>query len=389
MASLENRLDAAIDGLLAGNPAADLDPELSDLLAPALMLLSAPVPTPSQRMARGRMMAAVQARQQRPGLLARLGLGSRQALRLVPLAAVAVMVVLILLSGSALPGQPHYPLKRGVEALRLLGVQDPATRSVFYAELAEHRLSELEMLALQQRPIADSAIESIGQAWALAWSTPGADTERLQEVAADHASRLRVLIPLLPPQLRSSAQTVLDEITRFAGLADPSPTPTPAPSPTVLVSATPATPRVEIPDVPVSATAIPTSSPAATATATPIPTVTPSATVASTNTATSEATATVTAPPAATPTPDTQPTSPPAPTSTPVPPPARTPTQTVGPPPTVGGTPTPGVTETAENTRTLEPTEQPEETETPEREETETPEPEETETPESNTSASP
>ena len=179
MASLENRLDSAIEGLLAGIPAVDLDPELAELLTPASALLSTPVPTPSQRLARGRMIATVRAQQQRPGLLARL-LGSwrmpnLQALRLAPMAVLAVLLVLVFLSGNALPGQPHYPLKRGVEAMRLLGIQDPAERSLFYADLADQRLTELETLVMQQRPISVDAIESIGQAWAMAVSTPGVD----------------------------------------------------------------------------------------------------------------------------------------------------------------------------------------------------------------------
>ena len=405
MASLENRLDAAIDNLLAGVPVTDLDPELAGLLAPASAVLSVAVPAPSRRLARGRMMASVREQQQRPGLFVWLGLGSWQAstrrvLRLAPMATVAVMIILILLSGNALPGQAHYPLKRGFEALRLLGIQEPTARSAFYVELADHRLTELEKLESQQSTISVAVIESIGQAWTLAYRTPGADADRMREVVMDHARRLQALIPLLPPQLQPSAQDVLDEITSLAGLADPSPTSTPVPSPTVLPDRTPSPQRQEFADTPILVTATRTPLSTITAPATPTPNTTPTPLVKSTSTVTPEPTSTATPSSTATAVPDDQPTrtptSIPVPTNTPVPAPTRTPTQSIDPTQTVeptqtpANTATPAVTETPEpeETETPEPEEteepEPEETETPEPEETEEPEPEETEIPEAN-----
>jgi len=364
MATLDDRLDAAIDDLLSGVPTTNLDPELAGLLAPASVLLSSPVPASMQLVAQGRMMASIRAQRERPSLWAWLGLGFRHVLRLAPMAAVAVLIILVILSGSALPGQPHYPLKRGVEALRVLGIQDPATRSVFYVELAKRRLTELEMLVIQERPISVGHIESIGRAWTMALATPGADTDQFRKPAMAHARRLQALIPFLSPQLQAPAQDVLNELMRLAGLANPSPTPT------ALPTETPVPPRQETSDTPILATVTPTPRPVATATPTPVPT----ATVV--NTATPEPTATATAPPPATATPDDPPTLTstftPVPTNAPAPAPTRTPTQPVEP------TQTPGSTETPEATETPEP----EESETPEPEESETPEPEETEEPE-------
>ncbi|NOX63685.1 MAG: hypothetical protein GXP42_17310, partial [Chloroflexi bacterium] len=223
MAPLDERLDAAIDRLLAGESAPD-DPALRPLLATASMLLEAPVPTPSRSQARRRMREALNAERARPRSfwdMVRNGLGRLSApspRQLAP--AFVAMLLLILALGvvRSLPGQPLYPIKRGSEALALLFIRSPEAQADYYMRLADRRLSEMEALAAAQQPVTAEMVQQYHNTWALATSVPGAAPERLKAKALEQAGRLQMLAARLPSDARQAALVALDDIKRFIGI---------------------------------------------------------------------------------------------------------------------------------------------------------------------------
>ncbi|RME85020.1 MAG: hypothetical protein D6775_03885, partial [Caldilineae bacterium] len=139
MASLENRLDDAINRILAGEQIAEQDPDLRPLLQSGVSLLAARPPAPAHPQAHARMMAALEeARRRRRPFWAiflapfqHLRWPRLQPLRLLPAVATIAVIVAIVLSQSALPGQAHYPLKRGLEAARFLFLRQPDQQAAY------------------------------------------------------------------------------------------------------------------------------------------------------------------------------------------------------------------------------------------------------------------
>ena len=410
MTDLNDRLDAAIDGMLAGQDLPE-DPELRELLAPAQMLMRTPVPAPTQHTARVRMNAALDARRSRKGLL---GLGWLASLswprpkQWVPAMTAAIIAFLFFLSSFALPGQLLYPLKQSTEAFGLLLARTPQAQADYYAHLADRRLSEMERLVATGRVVPSGTLNQFKQDWEEALSVPGVERNTLRDQALEQAERLQILIPQLPADLQDEARSILDGLLQQFQLNLPSlPTPTPAPSaltpsptltptPTSTLTAPPngippaaasGTPNATQPaptpsaesgplPLPSSITPGPTSSPASpTTTPTPNPTPNPNPTPTPTPSATTGAPS----PPTATPTYTPGATHPPAPSETPHPtePPHETETPSHTPTPTTLPTNTPASTSTPQPTSTPRPTHTPEPTHTP----THTPHPTSTPTP--------
>jgi DNA-binding transcriptional ArsR family regulator len=62
-------------------------------------------------------------------------------------AAVVLMSGALFASGSAMPGDLLYPVKRGVEGVRVLAATDSAQRSLVHLEIADERLDEAKVAA--------------------------------------------------------------------------------------------------------------------------------------------------------------------------------------------------------------------------------------------------
>lgn len=411
MASLDDRLDKAIADALSGHPAS-AQTDVAALLEPALPLLTTSLPAPTHAQAFLRMQDALiaeRARRQKGFLHGWRSFSWRGATLFVRgafLAAGAAAVLLLLLAPRAQPDDPHYPLKRSIEAVHLLFVQDAGARADLYAQLAERRLIEAETAAAAGHPVPAEVFDSLGQAWDRVAALAGPDDETLRAIAQAQQGRIQVLLPLLEADVQPAATAAQSAIRRFLTPTPPAPTPiataaptrTPNPSPTPTPgpaganlrpasTATLAPPATSTPGTgagnltptrpastqPPSLTPQPTESPTppdldptrtAEATETPEPTHTPRATPAPESTEEPEPTRTPD--PARTPerTETPEPTEAPEPTRTPRP--TSTPRPTERPEPTR----TPETTGTPERTETPEPTERPERTETPEPAET-------------------
>jgi len=413
MASFDDRLDDAINRMMAGQPLPE-QADLRSLLRPAQALMEAPVPAPAQRTARVRMNAALDAQRGRKRMF---GLGWLPGLtwlrpqQWIPAMVVAAVVILFLLSTFAMPGQPLYPLKQSTEAFGLLLARNPQAQAQYYVDLADRRLSEMERLVAKGRPVPAVTLAQFQRAWEEALAIPNVDRDALRPQAEDQARRLNQLIPNLPPDLRDDAQNILDFLILQFHLDEfpaptplpptPSFTPSPTPTPTPPVN-TPTAPQGGIPPeketatptpdsggtlIPPAPTETPKVSPAPTEEATPTATTGPHPPTATSTetpnpnwTATPSPTVTPTVEPAISPTleptdPPTVTVGPPSPTSTPTSTPARTPTRTHTPGPKPSLTPTrtppPQITATPTQTPTLIPTITPRPTDTP----THTPQP--------------
>lgn len=129
-------------------------------------------------------------------------------------------------STRALPGDPLYGLKRGIENVRLSLAGSDLSRGRDLLDQASHRLSEAEALAASSdartpaveartgRALTEMDTAVLAGADALAQSyrrTGGTEPMRvLSSSAVDQQERLRDLIPLLDPSLRGRATDIAD-----------------------------------------------------------------------------------------------------------------------------------------------------------------------------------
>jgi len=241
MASLENRLDAAIGRVLAGEQIANLHPELRPLLMVGANLLDAPLPAPTRQLARPRLRSALDVARRRKHTFwlplwfsrLRVSVPSLKPSRLLPLAAAMVLIFVVFLSGNALPGQPQYRIKQGVEAVRLLLPRNPAQQATFYTKLADRRLGEIERSLQTGRPVRSETLSAFASAWQMAEQTMSPDQQQLRIVAAAHVQRLQKLAPSLTLDLQPLLQTTIAQLTQFAlnPEAPPPSPPEPAPAP--------------------------------------------------------------------------------------------------------------------------------------------------------------
>ena len=286
MARFDDRLDDAIDRLLAGNTLPS-DADLRELLAPVQTLMDASVPAPAQRTARVRMNAALDAQRQR-GLFGLLSLRWLSKAQLVSAVVAVAMFVVVAMAGLALPGQPLYPLKQGAETALERIPRSPEEQARYYVRMANRRLGEMERLAKAGRPVPSQELAQFRADWRNATSIPGVDPSVWKQAAWAQAQRLNALIPLLPASQRDDARSLVEMLLGFAGrnaLPPQSPvssTPSPAPaSPPPQASPTASTPA--------TSTATPTSTPTPSPSTSPdsdTPTVTPTASATPTPTPT-------------------------------------------------------------------------------------------------------
>jgi len=346
MANFDDRLDDAINRMMAGKTLPE-DAELRDLLMPAQALMNASVPAPSQRTARVRMNAALDAQRQR-GLFGFLPPWLKVG-QLATAVIAAAMVVVVVLAGMALPGQPLYPLKQGSEAVLERVQRSPEEQARYYVRMANRRLGEMERLVSTGRPVPAQELAQFRSDWEKAIAIPGVAPSLWQQDALDQAQRLNALIPALPPDLREDARDLVNWLVGLSGRDALPPLPA-TPSPASMTPSSEDEPLVPPPAATVTATPTPAAG---------TPTVTPTATATPTRTPTPIGGRTHTPSPTRGPT-----QTPGGPTATPKPTHTHTPGPT-NPPPHATDTPEPTDTPQHTPTHTIEPTHTPKPTHTP------------------------
>lgn len=217
---------------------------------------------------------------------------------LLPIASLAVVLILfgmtaVSVSGSAIPGDALYPIKRLVENVRLNQANDPETAVTVAEQLRQERIREVQDL-LRAGRVAEATFQ--GEVEAI---QPGAWLVATIPVTLDENTQIEG-----EPQLGELAEvngrtedgiftaTSIKMLTGSATTPEASPTPDPSAQPTVEPTSEPtaaltttptATPTKTAtiapsptPQATKSPTLVPTATPTASPTATPVPTQPPS-----------------------------------------------------------------------------------------------------------------
>lgn len=283
---LANQLDAALEGRAGGVP-----DELLSLLAMAdEVRASALRIEPDHALSRQRIERAL-----RPhGRVVHLpGPEPRWARRIVAigLAGTAAVVPAAVASSSSVPGDALYPLKRGIEQVRVIAATSPEAEAATRTDIAYARLEELDALLqtgdFEHLPQVlmdlNSAVDDAAAAVALA-RQDGADTthvaaleSQLANVAEAQTDHLTSAMDQLPPSQAEELQDIIDNTPTTTapvkggggrGSDDAGPTPTTAsptstggsggvlgdPAPTTTEPAVTAPPTTEAPPPPTTTT---------------------------------------------------------------------------------------------------------------------------------------
>ena len=276
-AELEASLIECLDALERGEPVAHILARYPASAAQLRPLLTTAMTLPAFRMepSEQQKMASRQAFLDQAATL-RQAQQPRRASRLMPrfamfFAALSVMLAVlgsgaVVASGSALPGDPLYPLKRTVENARLAFTADAAARTALRAEFETQRRLEASALLEARREIEvefSGPIESIqANAWVVAglvvridgatqisgtpqldrWVTVRGRTQRtgLRALAitiqpGDDPTSVPTVLPTITPLpmitiTATPNPIVLPEPTEPRPTRAPPPTPTPAPT---------------------------------------------------------------------------------------------------------------------------------------------------------------
>jgi hypothetical protein len=218
---LSNQLDAALEGRLSGVP-----DELLPLLAMADEVRASVVriePDPS--LARQRIERAL-----RPhGRVAHVPRPEpRWGRRIVAvsLAGTAAVVPAAIASSSSIPGDPLYPLKRGIEQVRVIAATSPEAEAATRTDIAYARLAELDALLqsgdLEHLPQVlmdlNTAVGDAEAAVALA-RQDGADItqvaaleSQLANVTETQSDHLTNAMNTLPPSQAEQLENILENI---------------------------------------------------------------------------------------------------------------------------------------------------------------------------------
>jgi hypothetical protein len=248
---LANQLDAALEGRAMSLP----DDLLPLLTAADELRAAARRIEPDYSLARQRIDRAL-----RPeGRVAQLPRSEpRWRMRLVAagLTATAAVIPATVASTSAVPGDPLYPLKRGIEQVRVIAATSPAAEAAARTDIAYARLAELDALLksgdLDRVPqvLMDlrTAMGEASEAVAIA-RQEGADSTQVAALESQLASvddrerdQLTRAMETLPPEKAEELQDVLETVPPTTvppkggdgrGSDGAGPTPTSAPPTTV------------------------------------------------------------------------------------------------------------------------------------------------------------
>lgn len=229
---LANQLDAALEGRAMSVP-----DDLMPLLAAADQLRAAARRIePDQSLARRRIDRAL-----RPeGRVAQLPKSEpRWRVRLVAtgITAAAAVIPATVASTSSVPGDPLYPLKRGIEQVRVIAATSPEAEAAARTDIAYARLEELDALLKsgefdrvpQVLMDLNTAMGEARQAVAIA-RQEGADSTQVAAIESQLADvnpgeHLSTAMETLPPEQVQELQDVLETV--------PPPTTAPPPPTTV------------------------------------------------------------------------------------------------------------------------------------------------------------
>ncbi len=225
MTSLDDRLDVAIDRLIAGQAPGE-EPDLQPLLA-AASALTALRPPAAAGESRARLRAALRSERER-----RTGAGQTHGhgpFTRIPgkwwavAAATLAVAAVVLLATRALPGQPQYALKRSLEALPFLLEHQPDELTHYYTRLADRSLDEVERLLASSQPVPGTLLDDVRRSWEMA-AAAGGNRNILLLAAERQSQRIRQFLPLLTGQAQAAAVRALEAI-RLATVVAASPTP--------------------------------------------------------------------------------------------------------------------------------------------------------------------
>ena len=195
--------EADIQACLARYP--EYSEDLRGLLETALAFQDGGVPEPNHQamdQGRERLLKAVEERRlaqaRSPGFLGRL-LGSPALKWAGAMAGLAALLLVgggvALASGESLPGDALYPVKRGMEDVRLVLTPSKAGKASFHIALAENRAVELAMVASTPRPERIEALSrdlshNLTEAQRLVGTlTKGEDVARVQGLGENFVER--------------------------------------------------------------------------------------------------------------------------------------------------------------------------------------------------------
>jgi hypothetical protein len=361
-AALETKLIECLSALDSGEPleqilsrypedAAQLRPLLQTAAAlPALRLEPSQAAKATSRRA---FLAQAAALSSTPSKR-RFGFFARPAVSIAALVAAFVLVGAgaVAASGSALPGDPLYGLKRGVESVRLSFAVNNTSRDALAAQFEQERETETSALLNAGR---EAEVEFSGRIDSIqsdAWVVAGL-VVRVNDITRVDG------VPLVGRRAHVRGRTMDGRLLATSIQVEPGSEPSPTPEP-----AATDTPKPEATDTPrPSDTPEPTRTPRPSDTPEPTRTPRPSDTPEPTRAPTQEETPT--------PNPSSTPLHTPEPTGTPSPTPEPAATDT----PKPEATDTPRPSDTPEPTRAPRPSNTPEPTHTPAQEKTPTPNP--------------
>ena len=137
-------------------------------------------------------------------------------------------------SQTALPGESLYPVKRGIERLEVSTAGSPAGRGQEYLQQADHRLSEIEQLALtrpddyatpllMRRALDDFSTAALdgGDSLMTAYREDGSDGSigDLRQFAEESSRRLDAMMPLLPGDLHDELVAAAESLSTLDSAA--------------------------------------------------------------------------------------------------------------------------------------------------------------------------
>lgn len=236
--SLEDQLDAALDGFVAGARHAEIAPELRPELQAAGKLRAVFARIEVDDAVARRHLARVLAQPAAPSTLAEAAVPSRAYRALAArrwrrrvaafaLAAALVLTPLVVLSARTLPGEPLYPVKLTVENARLTAARwSPNRAADERTRIARTRLGELDRLVgagrVDQIPTAISALDgavaaaqrAIGALTGREDLTRAALDQSLRDLRSGQTAELTSLLKRLPSSTPVAARVKIEGAVR-------------------------------------------------------------------------------------------------------------------------------------------------------------------------------
>ncbi len=135
-------------------------------------------------------------------------------------AAVTVAVIsggVSVASAGALPDEPLYPVKRGIEQARLALTFDDSSRAELILSLADQRLREIEETERRGRPIETGLLQDLAHQTSQVSSDPDRLAPELAKRLADLSERQQATLQRVADKVPASAKPALEKAIEEAG----------------------------------------------------------------------------------------------------------------------------------------------------------------------------